>query len=161
MRSIFFILVCFLSACSDPTGKQNDNSRVSEDKTKEELLSLERKWLEAEFELDTGYIATLLDTGFISISADHISNKSQELKGMYDNISAMRKDSIFLDSMKFENAIVNLYDNTAVVTFIIHTYKKNKGKPAEKRTRFYDTWINRNGKWKAISSQGTVIEKDQ
>lgn len=134
---------------------------ASENKTKEELLSLERMWLEAEFKLDTAYIATLLDPDFISISADHISNKNQELKGLYDNISAMRKDSIFLDSMKFEDDMVNLYDNTAIVTFIVHTYKKNKGRPIEKRMRFNDTWINRNGKWKAVSSQGIVIEKDQ
>ncbi|MEO6539380.1 MAG: nuclear transport factor 2 family protein [Ferruginibacter sp.] len=161
MRLIYFIPVCFLSACSAPTGKENDAALVSENETKKELLSLERKWLEAEFKLDTAYIATLLDTDFISISADHISNKSEELKGMYDNISAMRRDSIFLDSMKFEDDMVNLYDNTAVVTFIVHTYKKNKGRPTEKRMRFYDIWINRNGKWKAVSAQGTVIEMNQ
>ena len=96
--------------------------------TKEQLLSLERKWLEAEFALDTAYLSTLLDSTFIGISTDHISNKQQNLKGMYDNISAMRKDSIFLDSMKLEDAIVNVYDNTAVATFVIHTYKKDKGK---------------------------------
>ena len=30
---------------------------------------------------------------------------------------------------------------------------------AEKRTRFYDVWINRNGKWLAVASQGTKVEK--
>jgi hypothetical protein len=161
MKPSCFILLCFLSACSAPAGKKNDNSIIAEGDTKEALVSLERTWLEAEFELDTAYVATLLDTGFISIAADHISNKSQELKGMYENISAMRKDSIFLDSLKLEDAVVNLYDNTAIVTFIVHTYKKNRGKPTEKRTRFYDTWINRNGKWKAVSSEGTAVEMDQ
>lgn len=77
---------------------------------------------------------------------------------MYDNISAMRKDSIFLDSLQLEDAITNVYGNTAVVTFIVHTYKKDKGKPTKKRTRFYDIWINRNGSWKAVSSQGTSVQ---
>ena len=76
---------------------------------------------------------------------------------MFDNISAMRKDSIFLDSLKLEDPIVNVYDKSAVVTFIVHTYKKEKGGSTEKRTRFYDVWINRNGKWKAVSSQGTPV----
>lgn len=77
---------------------------------------------------------------------------------MYSNISAMRKDSIFLDSLKLEDGRVNLYENLAVVTFIVHSYKKDKGLPIEKRTRFYDVWVNRDGKWKAVAAQGTVAE---
>jgi hypothetical protein len=69
----------------------------------------------------------------------------------------MRRDSVSLDSLKLEDAIVNVYDNSAVVTFVVHTYKKEKGRRTEKRTRFYDVWINRNGEWKAVSSQGTTI----
>jgi len=99
-----------------------------------------------------------MDSTFIDISTDHISNKQEALKGMYNNISAMRRDSIFLDSLKFEDIRVNLYENVAVITLVTHSYKKNKGKPTEKRMRFYDVWINRNGKWKAVSSQGTVVD---
>jgi hypothetical protein len=79
---------------------------------------------------------------------------------MYDNIRAMQQDSIFLDSLKLEDAVVNLYDNSAVVTFVVHTYKKEKGTSTEKRTRFYDVWVNRNGTWKAVSSQGTAIHSN-
>jgi hypothetical protein len=69
----------------------------------------------------------------------------------------MRRDSIFLDSLKFEDITVNLYNDVAVVTLVTHSYKRNKGKPTEKRMRFYDVWINREGKWKAVSSQGTTL----
>ena len=148
---ILFVFIC-LASCRENSTLQNS---VAE--TKEHLLLLERKWLEAEFVLDTAYISTLLDPTFVGVSATRISNKQEELKGMYDNISAMRRDSIFLDSLKLENAVINVYDNSAVVTFIVHTYKKEKGMPTEKRTRFYDVWINRNKKWKAVSSQGTVV----
>jgi len=125
---------------------------------KQHLLLLERKWIEAEFALDTAYISTLMDSTFQSVNADQILNKQQELDGIFKNISSMRRDSIFLDSVKLEDASVEVYDNTAVAIFIVHTYKKEKGKPAEKRTRFYDVWINRNGKWLAVASQGTTIE---
>lgn len=121
------------------------------------LLSLEQKWLEAEFELDTAYISTLIDSTFVGISAIHTTTKREELMGMYNNMSAMRRDSIFLDSLKLEDAMVNFYDNTAVVTFIVHSFKKDKGIPVEKRTRFSDVWIDRNGKWKAVASHGTPI----
>lgn len=159
MRIPLFVFLCFLSACSQTrTGEQTALVKQSSGQTKDDLLSLERKWLEAEFALDTAYIASLLDSTFISISAGHISNKQQELKGIYENISAMRKDSIFLDSMKFEETLVHVYANTAVVSFIVHTYKKDKGRSTERRTRFYDVWIKRGETWKAISSQGTTAE---
>ena len=158
MRILLIFLMSVLFSCSQADShKTNGTDRQSIVEIKETLLSLERKWLEAEFVLDTAYISTLLDSTFIGISANRVSNKSEELKGMYDNISAMRKDSIFLDSLKLEDPIMNVYDNTAVVTFIVHTYKKEKGLPTEKRTRFYDVWINGNGKWKAVSSQGTPL----
>jgi hypothetical protein len=160
MRILLFTIMYFLSACS-PTDrdKQNIPSGSSSNKIKEELLTLERKWLGAEFVLDTAYISTLMDPSFIDISPDHIHDKQQALTGMHDNISAMRKDSIFLDSIKFEDPVVNVYDNTAVVTLITHSYKKDKGMPVEKRMRFYDVWIKRGEDWKAVSSQGTVVEQ--
>jgi len=91
---------------------------------KQQLLSLERKCIEAAFVSDTAYISTLMDSTFQSVNADHISNKQQELDGIYKKISAMQTDSIFLDSVKLEDASVKLYDNTAVAIFIGHTYKK-------------------------------------
>jgi len=154
--SIMFILI----ACSQPNSKKTvDTDNFSNNNLKEELLSLERKWLDAEFALDTAYISTLMDSSFIDISTDHISNKQQALKGMYNNISAMRRDGIFLDSLNFEDVTANLYENFAVIALVTHSYKKNKGKPTEKRMRFYDVWINRNGKWKAVSSQGTTLSE--
>ncbi len=159
MRIPLFVILCFLAGCSPAnTDKQIASADLSTGKTKDDLLSLERKWLEAEFVLDTAYVSSLLDSTFISISAGHTSNKQQELDGIYENISAMRKDSIFLDSMKFEEPLVHVYYNTAVTSFIVHTYKKDKGRPVEKRTRFYDVWIKRGENWKAVSSQGTIIE---
>jgi len=157
VRILLVFLIFVLFGCRQSTSDKAGINNNPGDSAKEELLSLERTWLEAEFALDTAYVATLLDATFIGISANRISNKQEELKGMYDNISAMRQDSIFLDSLKLEETAVNVYDNAAVVIFIVHTYKKDKGSLTEKRTRFYDVWINRNGKWKAVSSQGTAV----
>ena len=161
MRIELISIMFILFACSQSNSKKAvDTGSFSNNNVKEELLSLEKKWLDAEFALDTAYISTLMDSSFIDISTDHISNKQQALKGMYNNISVMRRDSIFLDSLKFENVNINVYENTAVVALITHSYKKNKGVQVEKRMCFYDVWIKRNGKWKAVSSQGTVINNN-
>lgn len=136
-----------------------DKNTVKTDITKDSILFLERKWLEAEFALDTAGIAPLLDSSFVSINGGHLSTKQEELEGIYQNISAMRSDSILIDSFKLEDTRVAQYENAAVVTFTVHTFKKDRNRPIEKRTRFYDVWINRNGSWKAVASQGTVIEQ--
>ena len=161
MRLSIIAIFLFIYSCSDE-GSLNTAGAGSlpAEKQKAELISLEKKWLEAEFALDTGYISTLMDDDFIDISAGHIHNKQEALKGIFDNINRMRKDSIFLDSLKLEEVIINLYENTAIVSLVTHSYKKSKGKPIEKRTKFYDVWIKRDGKWKAVSSQGTVISNN-
>jgi len=126
----------------------------------ETILRLEKKWLDAEFNLDTASIAPLLHPRFITINGNQISGRQEELKGIYENISAMQKAGIVLDSLRLEDAQVRLYDSTGIATFIVHTFKKDKGKAVEKRTRFYDVWIKRSGQWKAVSSQGTVLPEN-
>ncbi|MCA4899416.1 MAG: nuclear transport factor 2 family protein [Bacteroidota bacterium] len=135
--------------------------KLTNEKVKQDILTLEKKWFEYEFALDTASISPMIDSSFISISAKGISNKQQELDGIYKNISAMRSDSIFVDSFKIEEPMVKLHDNFAISIFICHTYKTAKGKHQEKRTKFYDVWKKINGQWKALSSQATVIEETQ
>src|SRR5688572_9351185 len=104
MKMGLISLVFILSACGQAgSNRTNGGNNSKKDNIKEEILSLERKWLEAEFVLDTAYISTLIDSTFIGISANRVSNKHEELKGMYNNISAMHEDSVFLDSLKLED----------------------------------------------------------
>ncbi len=123
----------------------------------EYLLSLERKWLVAEFALDTAYLSSLMDSTFNSISDEGVHNKQQCLQSMYSNIIQRLKDSIIIDSFNFENTIVHIYENAAVVILTVHTHGKNKDVIRNRKTRFYDVWIKRNGAWKAVSSQGTPL----
>jgi len=79
--------MAILISCSQPNqGKPDFDSTTS---IRYELISLEKKWLEAEFALDTVYLSTLLDSSFIDISANRTSNKQEELNDVYNNISAM------------------------------------------------------------------------
>jgi len=161
MRTCLILSVIVLFGCNqEQTSHLEEKGSSSDEKIKNELLSLERKWLDAEFALDTAYISTLIDTSFIDIS-ENIHNKQQALKGMYGGMDERRKDSILLDSLRFEDVVVNLYENTAVIALITHSYSHKKDRTSvEVRMRFYDVWVNRNGEWKAVSSQGTVIEKN-
>lgn len=121
------------------------------------LIKLEYNWLKAEFALDTSYISNLMDDRFMGINLDVVHNKKEALMDMYIGIAQRNKDSIYIDSFKLEDIFITIYENTAVVRFVVHTYRKEKAIANERKTMFYDVWIKRNKKWKAVSSQGTKI----
>ena len=151
LKLTIFIVGIFINCIN--VAAQNKDA----DDDKRELLKLEYDWLKAEFALDTAYLSSIMDPTFISISVEGVHGKKEDLLAMYNTIAQRNKDSIFIDSFKLENTVINLYGTTAVVTFIVHTYRKNRGVAEERRTRFYDVWIKRHNKWKAVSSQGTKV----
>jgi hypothetical protein len=124
---------------------------------RDHLLSLEKQWLEKEFVLDTAFISSLIDSTFIDVTETGLKNKKEDLLAMYTNIDQRIKKGILIDSFKLENEKVNMYSNSAVVTFVVHTYRHNGDSLFERRTRFYDVWVKRGNQWKAVASQGTPL----
>lgn len=122
------------------------------------ILALERKGIEQEFINDTSFLSSIMDTTFIELSGDSIKNKHEVLKTIYANNLENKNQQITLDSFVLEHPIIHSYGNTAIATFILHTYRKKAGIPYERKTRFYDVWVQRNQNWKAVSWQATPIE---
>jgi hypothetical protein len=148
------ILCCFLTIQSACVNKRSDDNQTldnTDDKAK--LLQLEHQWLENEFTADTSFLSSIMDSTFICITPGGILTKQETLKHMGDNKSFRTKNDIVIDSVSLENAVVNVYSHSAVVTFIDHTFAKKQGTPLETKVQFYDVWIKRDGQWKAVSSQ--------
>jgi hypothetical protein len=59
------------------------------------------------------------------------------------------------------NEGMKLHDHfpVAVVTGVLVTKARNKGKPYTNRYRFTDTWLYRNSKWQIIAAQDYLIPK--
>ena len=155
MKITLTIILCWLSivffSCTLKSAVSVDDKR--------QLLDLERAWLEHELALDTAFLASIMDSTFIGISKNGLENKQEDLLSMYNNIDQRIKNGIVVDSFKLEDEVVNIYGNSAVVTFIVHTYRHSRDSLFERRTRFYDVWTRRSDKWKAVASQGTTIEE--
>jgi len=153
MRTTLTILTCgllmVLFKCADkPSGHSEE---------KRELLNLEYEWLNKEFELDTAFLSSIMDSTFIGISVSGVKSKQEDLVSMYNSIDQRIKNGIVVDSFRLEDEVVNMYSNSAVVTFIVHTYRHNGDTLIERKTRFYDVWVKRGDKWRAVASQGTPI----
>lgn len=129
----------------------NHPSNKSDDKAL--LLQLEYKWFEAEFSADTVFLSSLLDSTFICLTEGGVLTKQETLNHMITNRDFRTKNKIVIDSVRLENVIIHQYENSAVVTFIDHTYAKKGETALESKTPFYDVWIRRGNEWKAVSSQ--------
>jgi hypothetical protein len=149
-----FLFFLILSSCSNGS---HDHAAEST-----RLLDLEKKAINKEFQNDTTFLSSLMDSTFIELSNGGIKRKHDVLKTIYqDNIDRGQK-SITLDSFRLEDPVVHLYDKTAVVTsvvtFIIHTFRKAKDSAFERRTRFYDVWVKRDDEWKAVTWQASSVQ---
>ena len=159
MKPLSFIVACLtfsLFICASP--KNGFSQKTSFGGDIEKLKKLEYGWLVAEFKRDTASISTMMDDRFMSVGLTGISTKQQELDGIYQNISERLKNGHVVDSLYLDDVRIQIYENTAVVTFFSVTKGRIKEVPFEnRRTRMYDVWIKRKGRWKAISSQVTPI----
>src|SRR5687767_3289362 len=107
MKTILTILACGLWViffmCSDKTRWATDE--------RNELLHLEYEWLDKEFELDTAFLSSIMDSTFIGISDSGVKNKQEDLISMYNNIDQRIKKGIVIDSFRLEDEVVNIYSN--------------------------------------------------
>ncbi|MEO6347997.1 MAG: PIG-L family deacetylase [Aquaticitalea sp.] len=123
----------------------------------ETLKAMEYRAIMSEFTLDTTTIAAMMDNNFISIYPSKTQNKQQELNGIHSSMTERIKGAHIVDSLYLDDFKVQLFDNTAIATFYTVSKGTKKGVPFENfRMRWYDVWINRDGEWKWISSQGTL-----
>ena len=153
MRFLTPLLVLLFYSCatSKPINvNQNADSAL--------LYKLEYDAIKAEFAMDTAAVSRVMDNGFINISPDEINSKDEELAGMYDNFRRRKERGHTIDSFYLHKFRADFFDNTAVVTFQIVTKGvENNARYEDKRTAFYDVWVNRNGVWKLVSMQATRV----
>ena len=147
MRQILLALIIFLPFQS-----------FSQKHERELLFKLEYDWLMAEFAVDTTFISKLMDDSFIAIGPSGTVNKHQELAGIHQKMYDRKLENHIVDSLYFDDFIIKMYENVAVVTFVSVTRgRKNDVSFSNRRTRIYDVWIKRGGSWKAVSSQVTPL----
>jgi hypothetical protein len=153
-RAIQTITLCALTValfdCKDIPEQIGDN--------RQQLLDFEREFLNKEFALDTAFLSSLMDSTFIDVTEDGIKTKQEDLLSIYNNIDQRIRNGIVIDSFRLQDEVVNVYAGSAVVTFIVCTYRHSTDSIIKRRTRFYDVWTKRGADWKLVASQGTLIQ---
>ena len=111
------------------------------------LMHLERQWLRAIQIRDTVFLDKLLAEDFVDISTHgEIRHKADVLRGRVGPVSTTQS----LSDMQ-----VREYGTSAVVTGL--NIVSDKSGDWTVHVRFTDVFVNRDGKWRAVSAEETLV----
>jgi hypothetical protein len=120
------------------------------DEKSQAVINLENAWNYAEERHDGDALRLLLAETFVYTDYDGtIMDRDQWLR----KIQSLAKDYRHLSNVE-QNA--RAYGDAVVVIGIYLEKMKIKGKDADRRVRFTDTWIFQNSRWECVASQSTL-----
>lgn len=117
---------------------------------------LEQDWNNALMKRDKAWFEKYYASDFSGISSTsaNLANKAQEIADIVNDKG--------LELTETTDMNIRVEGNMAVVTGVFRTKgKDDKGVAYDRRARYTDTWIKRDGRWQAWASQGTVIPAAQ
>ena len=141
MRRAVIAVLLLLSVSSYAHGQSASQKAV---------FALEEDWTRALMKNDTAAFRRLTVPGFIYTEDNAVMTQSELIKSIATSGDVVTK--AWNEGMKFHD-----YTPAGVVTGILHVQGHNKGKAFHRRYRFTDTWLLRNGKWRAIAAQDYLI----
>jgi ketosteroid isomerase-like protein len=117
------------------------------------LMQMERDWSQAGLKKDFKTLDRILADDWVSIdSLGQATTKAQTLAAMKSSQSSQQ--SIELGEMK-----VRVFGTAAVVTGTDVEKGSYKGQDSSGKYSWMDVFVKRNGRWQAVVSQSTKIEK--
>lgn len=116
------------------------------------VLALDNSWNRALETKDTKALDMLLADTFISVDVDGSVETKREFLA-----SLKAPDYQAPAQAVTEQSKVDVYADSAVVVGVFRTQSMHKGKPAARRERFVDTWVNFNHTWRCVASASVLI----
>lgn len=117
------------------------------------LAYMEREWNDAMLKRDAGWIERNY-----AFDASDISSRDGSIKTKAQALESARTDKANLQSLELSDLNVRVEGNTAVVTGVNRVVGRDEqSKPIDRRVRFTDVFIKRDGRWQVWATQGTVI----
>lgn len=114
----------------------------------------DRAWGQAYVDKDIAKLEELMADELVSTDAEG----NLYLKGKAQNIDAIKTGKVVYESLKIEETHVVVHGDTAISVGKFNVKGKAEGKPFAGRFAYTDTWIQKNGKWRAIMEHVTPIK---
>jgi hypothetical protein len=130
---------------------QKKEAREAASGTTQALIDVENNWVEALTKSDT----VALDAIFADTYVDTAENNQRSDKQAV--LAVVKSGDLKLESIKLSDMHVYDYGDAAVVTGSAAQVGNFKGQPLVAKLIFTDTFVRRNGKWKAVASHRSAI----
>lgn len=141
MRTVVFLIVsaCMLAA-------QNQNAAVEQD-----IMRIEKEMLAAALKGGTSPSERYLADSYVFTGPDGLS------MGKTQSIEDLKSGNLKLQAASLDNAKVQLYGNTAIVTYSSNDKGTYKGKDISGKTRWTDVFVKQNGRWLIVATHGSLV----
>lgn len=117
------------------------------------LAYMEREWNDASVKRD----ASWFERNY-AFDASDISSRTGAIMTKAQAVADVRTDKAVLQSLDLSDLNIRIEGNTAVVTGVNHAVGRDaQGKAMDRRVRFTDVFIKRDGRWQVWATQGTTI----
>ncbi len=117
------------------------------------LTYLENDWNEAIKKHDTSWLER-----YLADDATDVSSRTGALLSKAESIADMRNDKRVIDAIDMSETAVRVDGDIAVVTGVFRDRGRDEqGRSYDRRVRFTDTWVKRDGRWLVWATQGTTI----
>jgi ketosteroid isomerase-like protein len=141
----FLIVLLVAALASGQLAAQSVRSPPNSDERT--LLRLEDSWASALVRRDGATFRRLLADGFVYSENDRTSTREEVLR----DIGAETVTAAHNEDMR-----VHRFGTTAVVTGWLVVRGHGPGGPFDRRYRFTDTWVRRNGNWQIVAAHDYI-----
>jgi ketosteroid isomerase-like protein len=118
------------------------------------VLYMEGEWNDATAKHDGDWV----ERNYAPFATD-VSSRTGAIEHKAEAAASMRADKATYDLLELSDVGIHVEGNVAVVTGVNHLRGKDAdGKAVDRRFRFTDTFIKRDGRWQVWATQGTTIQ---
>ena len=119
-----------------------------------QLLYMEMEWSDADQKGDVAWFERNFAADFYGVSSltGKLNTKAEE-------IAEIKNRKEVIESAVSSDMTVRMEGNTGIVTGVYRqTGRDEKGQPLDRRIRYTDVYVKRDGHWLVVASQGTLIK---
>jgi hypothetical protein len=127
----------------------NAQARPSTASIRKAVFALEEEWTRALVKVETAAFNRITVPGFVYTQDNVMMNQRELLHAIVTG------DKV--DWSANEGMLLHDHFPAAIVTGVLITKGRNKNGSYTNRYRFTDTWLYRDGKWRAIAAQDYLI----
>jgi ketosteroid isomerase-like protein len=119
-----------------------------------QLLYMEMEWADSDQKGDPAWFERNLAENYSGISS-----RTGKLNTKADEIADIKNRKDVFTSVTASDMQVRVEGDTGVVTGVYHMKGRDeKGQPIDRRIRYTDVYVRRDGRWLALASQGTLLQ---